>query len=292
MPAALPRDLALDLNLESEARATLILVGILLAILVLSAVIAFNRHPIFRFFRRALCLARRDPNQADTKGKGSENQPPTSSSHDDMPISDSPREDRPSFVHRMPNFFSPIRKHSSTPRYSSVNLYRGVRGLHTPPPARLAPSYQPPMSPPDAYSGAGVTPHIAGWMAVADAVVGAHPHARPLHTRVATKAEIEMISGHVHIPWAYKVDGRPAPVAVKVQVPDVVYPVLPAQPGMLRDVGNVRGAGRDAVAGDAESEGGAQVGRRPTKTKSTHRTRGKENVPVTSLPPSFTRGRF
>jgi hypothetical protein len=67
MPAALPRDLALDLNLESEARATLILVGILLAILVVSAVIAFNRHPIFRFFRRALCLARRDPNQADTK---------------------------------------------------------------------------------------------------------------------------------------------------------------------------------------------------------------------------------
>lgn len=190
----------------------------------------------------------------------------------------------------MPNFFSPIRKHSSTPRYSSVNLYRGVRGLHTPPPARLGPSYHPPMSSPDAYSGAGVTPHIAGWMAVADSVVGPHPHARPLHTRVATKAEIEMISGHVHIPWAFKVDGRPPPVAVKVQIPDVVYPVLPTQPGMLRDVGNVGRQERDTVV--LGTDGGAQVGRRPTKTKYTHRTRGKENIPVTSLPPSFTRGRF
>ncbi|KAF9483654.1 hypothetical protein BDN70DRAFT_276847 [Pholiota conissans] len=294
MPAVHLRDIDLDLSLESEARTTLTLIGILIAVLVVSAAVVFSRHAISRFFRRIFCIGRRDSNRADMKGKVAEKEvqaptPPLES----MPASypGTLRPERPTAIHQMPSFFNPIRKHTSTPRYANINLYRGVRGLHTPPPARFGPSARLPMSSQNAYAAKPVvSPHVAGWMAVADSVVGAHPQARPLHTRVATKAEIDMISGHVHIPWAFKVDNRPAPVAVKVQKPDVVFPVLPApsnQPALLRDVGNVRG--RDA---DVANEESAQREKRTSRTKYTYRTRGKENIPVTSFPQSSTRGRF
>lgn len=85
-------------------------------------------------------------------------------------------------------------------------------------------------------------PHTSAWTQVADHVVGRHPQGKPLITRVATHAEIALVSGHVHIPWAYTHAKKNQPVPVKVQKPAAVYPPLSIVPSLaLEDLGNIQG---------------------------------------------------
>jgi hypothetical protein len=70
----------------------------------------------------------------------------------------------------------------------------------------------------------GVSPHIAGWMRVADSIVGSHPFAQPLSARVATQAEIDLISGHVYIPWAMDRPKSSHPMPVNLQRPNAINP--------------------------------------------------------------------
>ena len=85
-------------------------------------------------------------------------------------------------------------------------------------------------------------PHTFAWTQVADHVVGRHPQGKPLITRVATRAEIALISGHVHIPWAYTHAKKNQPVPVKVQKPAAVYAPLSIVPSLaLEDLGNIQG---------------------------------------------------
>jgi len=77
---------------------------------------------------------------------------------------------------------------------------------------------------------------------VADHVVGRHPQGKPLISRVATRAEIALISGHVHIPWAYTHAKKNQPVPVRVQKPAAVYNPLSIVPSLaLEDLGNIQG---------------------------------------------------
>jgi hypothetical protein len=85
-------------------------------------------------------------------------------------------------------------------------------------------------------------PHTSAWTQVADHVVGRHPQGKPLITRVATRAEIALISGHVNIPWAYTHAKKNQPVPVKVQKPPAVYAPLSIVPSLaLEDLGNIQG---------------------------------------------------
>jgi len=133
--------------------------------------------------------------------------------------------------------------------------YRGFGyGLHQPPPPvhhypkfRL-PEHEPqPPPPPPPAAQTLVSPHIAGWMGVADTVVGRHPFAQPLSARVATQAEIDLIGGHVHIPWAFRANIS-QPVPVKVLKPIAVSPPLSIYP-----VPNRNAAGAGAGSDDKES---------------------------------------
>lgn len=180
------------------------------------------------------------------------------------------RDHKPAEDHRRHGFFNPVRKYASTPRYSNIHIYRGAHGLHIPPPAKLVTAHRPPTMPALSLHTFAAA-HNAAWMDVADAIVGRHPHARPLHTRVATRAEVDMISGHVHIPWAYGADERPQPVPVKVLKPLIHYPAVPPQPGLLKDVSNV--GGRDLRVLNKPASGQASP-----RTKRAHRIRGKENL--------------
>lgn len=172
-------------------------------------------------------------------------------------------EQRPSQARRITAFFASIRKNTSVPPRPG-GLYQGVNGLYYA-------SRSPRTPPPENF----VSPHVAGWMQVADSVVGQHPHAQPLSSRIATQAEIDMISGHVHIPWAFNDSGRPQPVPVKVQKPvTVVYREEP-----LKDVGNLRAHGR-AILGTV-----SQAAKRSSKGKAIRQPLGKEDrVPA---PPFF-----
>lgn len=84
-------------------------------------------------------------------------------------------------------------------------------------------------------------------MGVADTVVGRHPFAQPLSARVATQAEIDLIGGHVHIPWAFRANIS-QPVPVKVLKPIAVSPPLSIYP-----VPNRNAAGAGAGSDDKES---------------------------------------
>lgn len=153
-----------------------------------------------------------------------------------------------------------------------MGLYQGGNGLYHSPPHDGYPAYASHLQrtlPPANL----VSPHIVGWTRVADFVVGPHPNAQPLSSRIATQAEINMISGHVHIPWAYNDSGRLQPIPVKVQKPVTVYHLAPAQPTRLEeppeDVGNLRAHGR-AIFGT--------VTRGSLKGKGVRQPRGKENM--------------
>jgi len=118
-----------------------------------------------------------------------------------------------------------------------------------------------------------VSPHTSGWIQVADHVVGRHPYGKPLISRVATQAEIALISGHIHIPWAYTHLKKTQPVPVKIQKPAVTYAPLSIMP--LEDVGNTQGRLIwRAVNNNTKL----------SKGKIHRHTHGKENIPIAPLP--------
>ncbi|KAF5319658.1 hypothetical protein D9619_008645 [Psilocybe cf. subviscida] len=174
---------------------------------------------------------------------------------------------------RLAAVFGPasIRKQLTIPHSKhNIQVYRGENGIHTPTGA------SPTVSLAQRPTVGRISPHIIGWMTLADSVVGQHPHARPLHARIATQAEIDMISGHVHIPWAHKNDPRrPQPTAVKVQRPIVLHPAVPPPVMMtpLKDTGNIHHKGSSANTNEITVE------KRSPKGKSGRRLRGKENTP-------------
>ena len=191
---------------------------------------------------------------------------------------------RPNQARRITAFFASIRKNASVPS-RPAGLYQGGNSLYHLPPHDGHPTYvsHPHRTLPPANL---VSPHIVGWTRVADFVVGPHPNAQPLNSRIATQAEINMISGHVHIPWAYNDSGRPQPIPVKVQKPVTVYQLAPAQPTRpeepIKDVGNLRAHGRAILDTVSHATRGSSKG------KGVHQPRGKENMPP-ALPSFATR---
>ncbi|CAA7267832.1 unnamed protein product [Cyclocybe aegerita] len=302
-PTRLRRDLSLDLSLESEARTTLILVGIALAAVFLCSALFFCRHVFLALFRRVFrfgpignmataksqaenCVEQAAPKKA--RSPPPQEKPPTTataypngttpsnntatayptntalSNNSVMPStayfpspaptsSPAPTPSR-AYPPARPGrtFFTqgpaPIRS-ASIPRRPAAVYAGTVNGLHHTHPAPLAlrPGYPrqyqaPPVRPPRPYAHQSpfgrhhhahnpyahpqaynvqpqgyanydfgpqghqdpqIDPKIAALMHAADTVVGAHPNARPLSARIATREEIELISGHVHIPWAF-----------------------------------------------------------------------------------------
>ena len=148
---------------------------------------------------------------------------------------------------RVPAFFranNTIQTHPTlSPRPTTIPYYDFGYGLH-----RL-PQYEPQPPPPAAQTL--VSPHIAGWMKVADTVVGPHPFAQPLSARVATQAEIDLIGGHVHIPWAFRAK-LSQPVPVKVLQPISVPPPIAIYPVPNR---NAAGAGSAVSAPSTRAKG-------------------------------------
>lgn len=305
MPFILPRDVELDHTLESEAQTILKVIGAAVGALVLCGLIIFCARPVWKYLLRKMGLAGQDPNPAgkmvlrliwfrlshshrlcaQTERLSVTGLAPPLRTMPAAHIAPLGRDQKPTEDHRRHGFFNPVRKYASTPRYSNIHIYRGAHGLHTPPAAKLAAAHRPPTMPALSLHTFAAA-HNAAWMDVADAVVGRHPHARPLHARVATRAEIDIISGHVHIPWAYGASDRPQPVPVKVLKPLINYPAVPPQPGLLKDVSNV--GDRDVRVVNKPLSGRASP-----RTKKAHRTRGKENMaaalPVTG---SSVRARF
>ena len=146
-------------------------------------------------------------------------------------------------MQKRPTFFS-------LPRQPPLVISRDPgkrRGIERPPisrPMRVAPRLGVPhvRSMPTPQPVVSTFPHTSAWTQVADHVVGCHPQGKPLITRVATRAEIALISGHVHIPWAYTHAKKNQPVPVKVQKPPAVYAPLSIVPSLaLEDLGNIQG---------------------------------------------------
>ena len=143
-------------------------------------------------------------------------------------------------IQKRPTFFS-------LPRQPPLVISRDPckhRGLPISRPMRVTPCLAAPhvksMSIPKPV--VSTLPHTSAWTQVADHVVGRHPHGKPLNSRVATRAEISLISGHVHIPWAYTHAKKNQPVPVKVQKPAAVYAPLSIVPSLaLEDLGNIQG---------------------------------------------------
>ncbi|KIM44103.1 hypothetical protein M413DRAFT_375038 [Hebeloma cylindrosporum] len=206
------------------------------------------------------------------------------------PRREQPSTQRPNQARRITAFFASIRKNASVPS-RPVGLYQGGNGLYHPPPHDGRPAY---VSHPHSHRtlppANSVSPHIIGWTRVADSVVGPHPNAQPLSSRIATQAEINMISGHVHIPWAYNdASGRPPPIPVKVQKPVTAYQQqftpttsptatasarTPTPQAPLKDVGNLRAQGR-AIFGTVNHAARGSA----SKGKGVRQPRGKENTP-------------
>ena len=146
-------------------------------------------------------------------------------------------------LQRRPTFFSlprqpplVISRHPSKPR--------GIERPTISRPVQVAPRLGAPRdkSMPIPQPVLSVLPHTSAWTQVADHVVGRHPQGKPLITRVATPDEIALISGHVHIPWAYTHVKKNQPVPVKVQKPAAVYAPLTIVPSLaLEDLGNIQG---------------------------------------------------
>ena len=146
-------------------------------------------------------------------------------------------------VQKRPTFFS-------LPRQPPLVISRDLgkhRGIERPPisrPIRVTPRLGAPhvKGMPTSQPVVSTLPHTSAWTQVADHVVGRHPQGKPLITRVATRAEIALISGHVHIPWAYTHAKKNQPVPVKVQKPAAVYAPLSIVPSLaLEDLGKIQG---------------------------------------------------
>jgi hypothetical protein len=114
----------------------------------------------------------------------------------------------PSCNSRTPGFFNP---RILPPNQSHNNNYRNRPHSALP--------ILPPAPHPTTAPLRIVPPHIARWMRIADEVVGRHPFAKPLFERVATPAEIALISSHVHIAWAHDARRLSQPAPVKVLSP-------------------------------------------------------------------------
>ena len=176
-------------------------------------------------------------------------------------------------VQKRPTFFPPLRK--------PPLVISGDSAKERPPisrPIQMAPrldeSHLKTM--PTSQPVVSALSHTSAWMQVADQVVGRHPHGKPLSTRVATDAEIALISGHVDIPWAYTHTKKIQPVPAKVQKPAAVYAPLSIVPSLaLEDLGNIQGLHIwRAVNNNAKF----------FKSKSLRHARGKENIPIAPQP--------
>jgi len=312
------RDVELNLSLEAEARLTLILVGVGLALLILITAAIFYLFPIWELLRQTCRFRGQVRNETEAATEVKSIRSLRNIEYD--PILDlqeaffsslisTPREkiimpprvfdphgqqrEVSAETRRSPALFNPIRKYATVPHRPTA-VYLGANRRHVVTPSILHPGFRPGMhslakppasSPPEGF----VTPHIAEWMKVADSVVGRHPSARPLRERVATHAEIDLISGHVHIPWVEPPSRKPRgpPTAVMVLGPPstpastVVASRIragPSKPGFLKALGNVRG-GRHALGSHNAGSGSS------AKRGAIRHARGKENVPpvVSSL---------
>ena len=146
-------------------------------------------------------------------------------------------------VQKRPTFFSLPRQPASVIN-PNPGKHRGMERPRISRPMLVAPRLGAPhvKSMPIPQPVVPTLPHTSAWTQVADHVVGRHPQGRPLNTRVATRAEIALISGHVHIPWAYTHAKKTQPVPVKVQKPPAVYAPLSIVPSFaLEDLGNIQG---------------------------------------------------
>lgn len=134
----------------------------------------------------------------------------------------SPTHRSPAIVRKYPTVYNDT--------LTTINYDSYQASTSSPPPAFSQALHQAYRRPPvvDSVQG-GASPHIAGWMRVADSIVGSHPFAQPLSARVATQTEIDLISGHVHIPWALDRPKTSRPMPVKLQKPIVDDRVHPDQ---------------------------------------------------------------
>jgi hypothetical protein len=180
-------------------------------------------------------------------------------------------------VQKRPIFFSLPRQPPSVISRDPVK-HRGIERLPISRPMRMAPRLGAPQvrSMPTSQPVVSTLSHTSAWIQVADHVVGRHPHGKPLSTRVATRAEIALISGHVHIPWAYTHEKKNQPVPVKVQKPPAVYAPLSIVPSLaLEDLGNIQ---------DLHIWRAVNNNAKLFMNKSLRHARGKENIPVTPRP--------
>ncbi|KAH9475172.1 hypothetical protein JR316_0012283 [Psilocybe cubensis] len=338
------RDRELDDTLESEAHLTLILVGVGLGILVIVTAAVYYGYRLVRILRPAWCFWRFSgpiTNSADTvEVKRSES---GTSEVNSLSVDMSMAQSKPSFIRRqtepertppssrIPSFFNSIRKNSSVsvPR-QHTGVYTGTNNRSPfpgPPPAvRLNSPTTPTQSRFNSHGATPhtspaqqgiVTPHIAAWMKVADSVVGRHPDAQPLSARVATQAEIDLISGHVHVPWAFNgpgPSGSQPPVPVKVMRPVLSAPasaIAPAigqghgqgqpqtQPpstslatsmtmkprlgsSVLKDIGNLRG-NREISTATVNKTSNSRSAKGKAAVRRAHDL-GKENMPAVPSP--------
>ncbi|KDR72991.1 hypothetical protein GALMADRAFT_212963 [Galerina marginata CBS 339.88] len=292
MPSVFARDHSLDVTLESEARLISILVGIGIGILLLVSAIIIHGSQLLRKIRRGSYVPGQIANQAEAeKGDHIKAFPPndTTTSMPRLDLSQHRREPLAARGQRVPAPFIPIRKSSSAP-HRPAGVYNDVsRSPFTPTrssPADRAPhkARQQTKNTPAVPQGI-VTAHIAEWNRVADSVVGRHPNAQPLSTRVATQAEIDLISGHVHIPWAFTGKCKSQPMPVKVLKPIIVPTPSPIRTGFSKDIGAIPG-GRDVLVTVNNTM------KRPHGGKNARRVHRKENMPPAPARLARSDGRF
>ncbi|PPQ93895.1 hypothetical protein CVT25_007808 [Psilocybe cyanescens] len=344
----LSRDRELDETLEAQARLTLILVGVGLGILVLTTAAVYFGYRLLQTLRPAFCLRLRRSgpiaNTAETAEAERTEYESQITEVDNWSFDMSMAQSKPSLPRRLtepertppsriPSLFASIRKHPSA-SHRPTGVYTGPNGRspflpRPPPPVRLtSPSTQPQIKHHHHHRATTapqgvVTPHIAEWMKVADSVVGRHPDAQPLCTRVATQAEVDLISGHVHVPWAsFRGTGGTSatscqpPVPVKVMRPVVSAPasaLAPAigqghgyglpqpqppamnlsmsmpmsmmpKPGVLKDVGNLTVRARDVSSSVTVNTMKAPKASPKRKAVRRAQAHGKENMPAVPSP--------
>ncbi|KAF8896852.1 hypothetical protein CPB84DRAFT_1848040 [Gymnopilus junonius] len=278
-PAALvARDHTLDIALESESRLILLIIAIAIGLLFIITAIVIHGSELLEIMRRYMRLSRSIAKEPGFEKTETANAPIMQATFvSSMPQSMSTPQIRqvPKYntQQRISTTFFPLRKHPSAP-HKPAGVYSGVKRM----PFSAVPSENCDSRHPlqQASLPGIVTHHIAEWMKVADSVVGRHPDAQPLHMRVAMQAEVDLISGHVHIPWASKSRGRSPMVPVKI----IAFPPPAANTGVLKDLSDIQSSKITVYIGNT-----LKSSSRPSKGKKMHRPRGKENLPPTSLPP-------
>ncbi|KAF9530666.1 hypothetical protein CPB83DRAFT_920506 [Crepidotus variabilis] len=252
MPSLSPQDQSLDqsldLNLQSDTRLIAISIGVALAILVFATLAIIYLLPVCRSVWRTIGLPRpnRNPSAAPESKQphyllepvmastpASKLKLPRTSPYPPGIVGPPPKQQAATFF----TSTASLRKHS-TVSHRPTALYNGVKSFVAP--TKPRPTFQArnygrppnaPRQPPKLSSVGEVTPHLAGWMKVADEVVGRHPNAVPLRGRIATQEEIELISGHVHIPWASTESAEHRPIVINLHRPPPAKPAYPDLPG-------------------------------------------------------------